>query len=113
MILPQWTGREAGALRHASRMSLRAWADHLGVSARAASKWERLGAASVPRPHMQAILDLVLARADADAQERFAALLNESTAASQCSACTCSIRDEKDGSVPSETGYASVCRRWV
>lgn len=57
-------------------MSVRAWADHLGVSERAVSKWERLGAERVPRPHMQAILDIALARVDADTEQRFQALLD-------------------------------------
>lgn len=76
MIQQEWTGKEARALRQAIRMSVRAWADHLGVSTRAVSKWERLGAEIVPRPHMQAILDTALAQVDADTEQRFQALLD-------------------------------------
>ncbi|MGW6526683.1 helix-turn-helix domain-containing protein [Streptomyces venezuelae] len=70
----QWTGREASALRAALRMSMRAFAEHLGVALRTVAKWERLGADTVPRPDTQAILDTALTRADPTAQARFDAL---------------------------------------
>lgn len=73
----QWTGREATALRKSLRLSLRAFAEHLGVAARTVSKWESGGSATVPRPDTQAILDTALSRADADAQARFAQLLGQ------------------------------------
>ncbi|MFH9662969.1 helix-turn-helix domain-containing protein [Streptomyces sp. NPDC017248] len=71
----QWTGREAGALRAALRMSTRAFAEHLGVALRTVAKWESLGAATRPRPDTQAILDTALGRADCAAHARFEALL--------------------------------------
>jgi transcriptional regulator with XRE-family HTH domain len=68
-----WTGADARRLRVvALRMSLREFADHLGVPHRTVSKWEQAGAAREPRPHMQAILDTALARAGDDAKARFA-----------------------------------------
>ncbi|WP_018785312.1 DNA-binding transcriptional regulator [Micromonospora sp. CNB394] len=36
----KWTGRETRMLRHALRMSIRDFAEHLGVSERTVSKWE-------------------------------------------------------------------------
>jgi transcriptional regulator with XRE-family HTH domain len=69
-----WTGREARALRLALRLSVRAFAEQLGVATRTVSKWEAGGIATVPRPDSQAILDTALARADAAAQKRFALL---------------------------------------
>lgn len=67
-----WTGADARRLRKvALRMSLREFADHLGVSDRTVSKWEQAGAARQPRPHMQAILDTALAQADDAAKARF------------------------------------------
>ena len=45
-----WTGREARALRAALRLSVRAFAEHLGVAARTVSKWEQLGQATHPAP---------------------------------------------------------------
>jgi len=71
----QWTGREASALRAALRMSMRAFAEHLGVALRTVAKWESLGAETQPRPDTQAILDTALARADAAAHARFEAVL--------------------------------------
>lgn len=65
------------------RMPMRAWSEHLGVSVRAVCGWEKFGAARVPRPHMQAILDTALAHADADTQERFRALLDDAEADGQ------------------------------
>lgn len=74
-VIRQWTGREANALRRAARLSVRDFAEHLGVSARAVSRWAQLGADTVPRPYMQAILDTALAQADEQTQRRFDALL--------------------------------------
>lgn len=71
----RWTGREVRALRHAKRMSLRAFAAHLGVSERMVSKWEAGGENIVPRPVNQAALDTSLAASATDVHERFATLL--------------------------------------
>ncbi|UWE12959.1 helix-turn-helix domain-containing protein [Actinacidiphila bryophytorum] len=60
-----WTGREARALRLALRMTVRGFAEHLGVGVRTVSKWEQLLTATEPRPESQAILDTALARAEA------------------------------------------------
>jgi tetratricopeptide (TPR) repeat protein len=56
-------------------MSMRAFAEHLGVALRTVAKWESLGAETQPRPDTQAILDTALARADAAAHARFEAVL--------------------------------------
>lgn len=74
----RWTGREAGLLRQALRMSVRAYAAHLGVGIRTVSKWEKLGTATCPWPDTQAILDTALARSDGTAQARFEQLLDAS-----------------------------------
>jgi transcriptional regulator with XRE-family HTH domain len=70
----QWTGHEARALRRALRLSVRTFADHLGVAVRTVAKWEAGGAAVCPRPDSQAILDTALERADDEAKARFALL---------------------------------------
>ncbi|MGW2672798.1 hypothetical protein ACWC5F_32820 [Streptomyces sp. NPDC001272] len=72
-----WTGLEARALRLALRLSVRAFAGHLGVGIRTISKWEALLAATAPRPDTQAILDTALARADAATHLRFETFLSE------------------------------------
>ncbi|MBT2383577.1 DNA-binding transcriptional regulator [Streptomyces sp. ISL-11] len=72
-----WTGLEARALRLALRMSVRAFAGHLGVAVRTISKWEKLLASIEPRSDTQAILDTALARADAAAHLRFETFLSE------------------------------------
>ncbi|MEU8776068.1 hypothetical protein [Streptomyces sp. NPDC048606] len=72
-----WTGLEAKALRLALRLSVRAFADRLGVGIRTISKWEALLAETVPRPDTQAILDTALARADAASHLRFETFLSE------------------------------------
>ncbi|MFC4035065.1 hypothetical protein ACFO3J_26860 [Streptomyces polygonati] len=77
----RWTGREAGLLRQALRMSVRAYAEHLGVAMRTVSKWEKLGTATCPWPDTQAILDTALVRAEAAAQSRFEQLLTQGTLA--------------------------------
>ena len=75
-VIRQWTGREANALRCAMRMSERTFAEHLGISARAVARWAKLGADTVPRPYMQAILDTALAQVDDATQRRFHAFLS-------------------------------------
>ncbi len=75
MTMSRWTGREAGLLRQALRMSVRGYAAHLGVGIRTVSKWERYGTDTCPWPDTQAILDTALSRADAAVQARFAQLL--------------------------------------
>jgi transcriptional regulator with XRE-family HTH domain len=70
-----WTGRETRALRGALRMSVRVFAEHLGVAPRTVSKWERLGEATRPYPDTQAILDTALQQTTAEAQARFQVLL--------------------------------------
>lgn len=72
-----WTGLEARALRLALRMSVRAFAEHLGVGVRTVSKWEKLLSATEPRPDTQAILDTALSRADAAVHLRFATNLSD------------------------------------
>jgi uncharacterized SAM-binding protein YcdF (DUF218 family)/DNA-binding transcriptional regulator YiaG len=67
----EWTGREAKALRRALRLSVRAFAEHLGVAVRTVSKWEALETSTQPRPDTQAILDTALSHADPAAQARF------------------------------------------
>jgi transcriptional regulator with XRE-family HTH domain len=78
-----WTGHETRALRGALRMSVRAFAEHLGVAPRTVSKWERLGEATRPYPDTQAILDTALQRATAEAQARFQVLLAGTPSASR------------------------------
>ncbi|MFJ3954679.1 helix-turn-helix domain-containing protein [Streptomyces libani] len=72
-----WSGLEAHALRLALRLSVRAFAEHLGVAVRTVSKWDKLATATEPRPDTQAILDTALARADAAVHLRFETLLSE------------------------------------
>ncbi|MFI1951129.1 helix-turn-helix domain-containing protein [Streptomyces xinghaiensis] len=72
-----WTGLEARALRLALRMSVRTFAEHLGVGVRTVSKWEKLLTATEPRPDTQAILDTALDRADTAAHLRFETNLSE------------------------------------
>ncbi|MGW5687814.1 SUMF1/EgtB/PvdO family nonheme iron enzyme [Nonomuraea sp. NPDC003754] len=70
-----WSGREIRALREAKRMSIRAFASHIGVHERMVSKWEAAGETIHPRPANQAALDSSLAASSAEVQARFASLL--------------------------------------
>jgi transcriptional regulator with XRE-family HTH domain len=76
----QWSGLQTRALRRAMRMSVRTFAEHLGVAVRTVSKWENLAAGTVPRPDSQAILDTALARCDPATHLRFEILLAEDPA---------------------------------
>ena len=73
----RWTGRETRALRHALRMTVRGFAEHLGVAPRTVNKWEALGEGTTPRPDMQAALDTVLRRAQAEERQRFERQVHE------------------------------------
>lgn len=57
----QWTGLEARALRHALRLSVRRFAEDLGVAINTVSKWEKFLAETTPNGDSQAILDTALA----------------------------------------------------
>ncbi|MGW1976546.1 helix-turn-helix domain-containing protein [Streptomyces sp. NPDC001889] len=74
-----WTGLEARVLRLALRMTVRDFAEYLGVGVRTVSKWEKLRTLTEPRPDNQAILDTALARADAAVHPRFETFLAEET----------------------------------
>lgn len=69
----RWTGREAKLLREASRLSIRDFADRLGVGARTINKWEARLADITPLPQMQQVLDTALAQATDDVKAWFAA----------------------------------------
>lgn len=69
-----WTGRDATALRQAARMSVTAFAEHLGAARRTVAKWSSQGDNVIPRADMQSALDTVLTRATPEVRERFAAL---------------------------------------
>ncbi|MFD4638862.1 hypothetical protein ACFWN2_16220 [Lentzea sp. NPDC058436] len=75
--LAHWTGREAGVLRRALRLSVRAFAERLGIGIRTVTKWESLGVRTTPRPFMQSILDTALSTADPEAKQRFELLLRQ------------------------------------
>jgi tetratricopeptide (TPR) repeat protein len=76
MILARhWTGREAAALRQARRMSIRAYATHLGVAVATVTSWEARGAHARLRSETQQLLDIDLARAGDEVHLRFAAAL--------------------------------------
>ncbi len=70
-LVERWSGRETRALREAHRMSVRAFAAHLGVAERTVTKWEARGIRTHPRPDLQAALDTALARGGDDIQARF------------------------------------------
>lgn len=72
----QWTGRSARLLRKdALRLSVRKFADYLGMSDRGVSKWEAGGESYVPSDETQAALDTALARATDEERARFAEAL--------------------------------------
>jgi hypothetical protein len=75
IVVGQWTGQEAGALRQALRMTIPEFAERLGVAVRTVAKWEACGPAIVPVPVLQAVLDTVLARASDEAKSRFGILV--------------------------------------
>jgi transcriptional regulator with XRE-family HTH domain len=75
LTVARWTGRESRALREALRMSVRAFAEHLGVTTSTVSEWEKQAATGLLRMASQAVLDQALKLADADARARFTVLV--------------------------------------
>ena len=80
MVVTVWSGRETLALRTALRMTIEAFAEHLGVAVRTVAKWEAQGPKIVPTPGIQDVLDAALERATPPQQSRFEMLLEESSA---------------------------------
>ncbi len=78
-----WTGLEARALRLALRLSVRAFAQQLGLAVATVSKWESKLADTEPSPDIQAVLDTALGRADAAVHLRFETFLCEMTSPEQ------------------------------
>jgi len=75
MEVARWTGREAAALRLARRMSVRAYAARLGVTAATVSNWHSRAEHARLRTATQQMLDIDLAQAPVDVRERFRAIL--------------------------------------
>ncbi|APE26771.1 transcriptional regulator [Streptomyces venezuelae] len=70
IAVEQWTGEEALLLRSVMRASVRGFADHLGISPRTVSHWQR-NRTSVCRPQMAQILDTALHQCTPEEQEAF------------------------------------------
>jgi hypothetical protein len=66
-------------------MSIRDFADHLGVSDRIVSKWEAAGERIHPRPVNQAALDTSLSRCDPVTRARFLQFLQDQPVSSNVS----------------------------
>jgi len=66
-----WTGQEARVLRAARRMSIRGFAEYLGVNERVVSNWEARGTTITPRPVNQQALDTCLSEASHEERSRF------------------------------------------
>ncbi|MGW6194826.1 helix-turn-helix domain-containing protein [Kribbella sp. NPDC055110] len=75
-MVQAWSGREVRALRESQRLSIREFAQRIGVSERMVSRWEAGGANIRPRPINQEGLDTLLAAATEDERSRFAARLD-------------------------------------
>jgi hypothetical protein len=60
------------------RLSIRAFAAHLGVDARTVDKWEARGATITLLPDNQALMDTALSRAPEDVKTRFTQTLDSS-----------------------------------
>jgi len=71
----RWTGRQTKALRQARRLSIRAFAEHLGVATGSVVNWERRGEAIRLRGETQEILDRDLSIAPDEVRNRFEAAL--------------------------------------
>jgi hypothetical protein len=75
-VVASWTGGRADTLRQALRMTNEAFAEHLGVAVRTVAYWRALPDV-IPRPVMQEMLDVALARAPEQVRAQFGLLLAE------------------------------------
>jgi len=66
-----WSGHRSRLLRQALRLTVREFAEDLGVNPRTISKWESAGSVHCPRPELQAALDTMLGRATYEQRTRF------------------------------------------
>lgn len=82
----QWTGREAALLGEAYRLSIRAYADKLGVDPKTVSRWRKNGSATEVLPETAEILDRFKATCPPEVLEVFYASLNSGSAADAGSA---------------------------
>lgn len=74
-LIERWTGVEVRALRHAHRLTVRGFAERLGVGVRTVAGWEAKRGETQLRPESQEILDTFLRKASEEIQQRFDALL--------------------------------------
>ncbi|MBV9143749.1 MAG: helix-turn-helix transcriptional regulator [Pseudonocardiales bacterium] len=65
-----WTGAQTRALRQAMRLTIRAFAERLGVDTRTITKWEARGHTITLLPDTQALMDTALSRAPDDVKIR-------------------------------------------
>src|SRR3954452_10346345 len=77
VVAPRLSGLEAAALRRARRMSIRAYAASLGVSAATVANWDRRGEHAHLNTETQQLLDIDLERAPEGVHQRFASALAE------------------------------------
>ncbi len=76
----RWTGRQTKALRQARRLSIRAFAEHLGVAMGSVVNWERRGEQVRLRGETQEILDRDLSMATPEVLQRFQAAVADPSA---------------------------------
>ena len=78
-VVEVWSGRHAGLLQSALRLTNEGFAARLGVSVRTIAAWHA-DPAVVPRTEMQQVLDTALEKAPEAARRRFALLVGPATA---------------------------------
>jgi transcriptional regulator with XRE-family HTH domain len=70
-LVRRWSGVEARALRQAMRLSVREFAEYIGVDRRTVNKWEARGSSITLLPDTQGLLDSALRLADEEVRARF------------------------------------------
>jgi transcriptional regulator with XRE-family HTH domain len=77
IVVSEWDGSTAKALRKALRMSQERFAEHLGVGVRTVRDWEAAGLKLIPIMVHQETLDTALERASAEQRRRFESLCRD------------------------------------
>jgi transcriptional regulator with XRE-family HTH domain len=102
IVVSEWDGSTAKALRKALRMSQERFAEHLGVGVRTVRDWEAAGLKLTPIMVHQEALDTALERASDEQRRRFESLCRDDDAGRASSA-----RRHQLGESPPPSGFTA------
>jgi transcriptional regulator with XRE-family HTH domain len=109
-VVGRWTGREAGFLRQAMRLTVRDFATDLGVNPRTISRWESTRDPHTPGPELQQALDTVLDRTTEGERQRFADAVRDLSPDRQHREAPLSVAPSRDAGLAVDGVAADLAR---